>query len=293
MEFDIRQKVVSTSTNSGWTAPHISYVYEADATDLMLESDTLIHNKTGDNDITFNTILMRIVIEGIKAAPCVNAHVFYNKWLSAGNIKIIDTIDINTPVLLPDKRMITLKLPDCGNKSLEEIAFCHNRLLNKLKNTNIDIALLNVGWEDTIKKLKQGNIFTPMGRIIGLKFGKNKLKKISKYERDLYYDVPKESRLCNEELNMGTITISNLGSAVRGTKGFPAMINLVSPQVMAIGIGTLQEKPIVYKSHITPRKIIPFCIVFDHRALDFGDVVPLIKGMDSIFQNPDMIQGWK
>jgi pyruvate dehydrogenase E2 component (dihydrolipoamide acetyltransferase) len=292
VSFDIRQKVVSTSTSSGWMVPHVSYIYEADATELMIEFDKLIHNKTVDNKITFNTILMRVVIEGIKAAPCVNAHVFYNKWLSSGNIKIIDRIDINTPVLLPDKRMITIKLHDCGNKSLEEFAFCFNQLTNKLKNTNIDIALLNVGWEDTIKRLKQGNVFTPMGRIAGLKFGRNKLKRIGKFERDIHNNIPKESRLCNDDLNMGTITISNLGSVVRGTKGFPAIINLISPQAMAIGIGTLQDKPIIYQSQITPRKIIPFCIVFDHRALDFGDVAPLIKEMDLIFQNPDIIHTW-
>jgi pyruvate dehydrogenase E2 component (dihydrolipoamide acetyltransferase) len=289
VSFDIRQKVVSASTSSGWAAPHVSYIYEADATELMIEFDKLIHNKTTGSEITLNAILMRVIIEGIKAAPCVNAHVFYNKWLSSGNIRIIDRIDINTPILLHDKRMITVKLHDCGNKSLADIAGCLNQLINKLKNTNIDIALLHVGWEDTIKKLKRGNIFNTAGRILGLKIGKNKLKKISKYERDAYNKAPKETRLCNDDLNMGTITISNLGLAVRGTNGFPALIDLVSPQVMAIGIGTLQEKPVIYNSQITQRKTIPFCLVFDHRALDFGDVAPLIKEMDSIFQNPSII----
>lgn len=292
ISFDIRQKVISTATSSGWAAPHVSYIYEADATELMMEFDKLIHNKTMNDIITLNTILMRVIIEGIKAAPCVNAHISYNKWLSSGNIKIIDRIDINMPVLLPDKRTITVKLHDCGNKSMAEITFCLNRLMNKLKDTNVDIALLNVGWEDTIKKLKQGNIFHPIGRILGLRFGKNKLKRISNNERKIYNNVSKESRLCNDDLNMGTITISNLGSVMRGTNGFPALIDLISPQIMAIGIGALQEKPMITNEHITPRKIIPFCIVFDHRALDFGDVAPLIKGMDSIFRKPDIIHTW-
>jgi pyruvate dehydrogenase E2 component (dihydrolipoamide acetyltransferase) len=235
---------------------------------------------------------MRIIIEGIKAAPWVNAHVSYNKWLSSGNIKIIEEIDINMPVLLSNKRTITIKLHDCGNKTMAEIAFCLNLLMNKLKNTNIDIALLNVGWEDTIKKLKQGNIFNPIGRILGLRFGKNKLKIINKDERGIYNNAPKESRLCNDDLNMGTITISNLGSVIRGTNGFPTLIDIIPPQIMAIGIGTLQEKPIINNAQITLGKIIPFCIVFDHRALDFGDVAPLIKKMDAIFRKPDIIHTW-
>jgi pyruvate dehydrogenase E2 component (dihydrolipoamide acetyltransferase) len=290
--FDIRQKIISATTSSGWTAPHVSYIYEADATELMIEFDKLIHDNTMNGMITLTIILMRIIIEGIKAAPCVNAHVSHNKWLSSGNIKIIDKIDINMPVLLSDKRMITVKLQDCGNKSMAEIAFCLNGLMDKLKNTNIDIALLNVGWEDTIKKLKQGNIFNPLGRVLGLRFGKNKLKRISRNDRKTYNNVPKESRLCNDDLNMGTITISNLGSVMRGTNGFPVLIDLISPQVMAIGIGTLQEKPIITNAQITSRKIIPFCIVFDHRALDFGDVAPLIKKMDSVFQKPAVIHTW-
>jgi pyruvate dehydrogenase E2 component (dihydrolipoamide acetyltransferase) len=61
---------------------------------------------------------------------------------------------------------------------------------------------------------------------------------------------------------------------------------------MAIGIGALQEKAIINNAQIVPGKIIPFCIVFDHRALDFGDVAPLIKKMDSIFQKPDIIHTW-
>jgi pyruvate dehydrogenase E2 component (dihydrolipoamide acetyltransferase) len=290
--FDIRQKITSTTTSSGWLAPHVSYIYEADATELMVEFDKLIHNNTTNDAITLNIILMRIIIEGIKAAPCVNAHISYNKWLSSGSIKIIDRIDINMPVLLPDKRMITVKLQDCGNKSIAEIAFCLNELMNKLKHTNIDIALLNVGWEDTINKLKHGNIFHPIGRILGLWFGKNKLKRINNNERKIYNNVPKEFRLCNDDLNIGTITISNLGSAIRGTNGFPALIDLISPQIMAIGIGTVQEKPIIIDTQIIPRKIIPFCIVFDHRALDFGDVAPLIKEMDSVFRNPNIIHTW-
>ena len=292
ISFDIRQKVVSTSTSLGWTAPHVSYIYEADVTDLIIEFDKLTKSRGIDNNITLNAILMKVIINGIKKAPRVNAHVHYNKWLSSGNINIIDRIDINTAILLSDKRMITIKLNDCGNKSIQDLACCIYDLKNKLYNTNIDIALLNVGLEDTIKRLKQGKFFSSFGRIAGLKLGKNKLRKINKHEKDVYKNISKKNHLCNEELNMGTFTISNLGSVVRGTNGFPALIDLISPQVMAIGIGAVQEKPILYKAQITPRRIIPFCIVFDHRALDFGDVAPLINEMESIFQNPEIIHTW-
>lgn len=288
--FDIRQKVVAAATSAGWGAPHVSYVYEADATELMGEFNTLIRNT--NDPVTFNIVLLRIIIEGIKAAPRVNAQAAYNKWLASGSVTVSDRIDINMPVLLPDNRTVTVTLPDCGNKSLAELGFCLKRLMEKLKNTNIDIALLDVGWEDTLKKLKRGDLFTPLGRIAGLRLGKNKLKRVSKETRKGYARVPQEARLCNDDLNRGTITISNLGSVIRGTAGFPVLIDLISPQVMAIGIGPLQEKPLVTGGGIAARKILPFCIVFDHRALDFADVAPLIRTMDSVFQGPEIIHRW-
>ena len=37
---------------------------------------------------------------------------------------------------------------------------------------------------------------------------------------------------------------------------------------------------------IEARKVLPICIAFDHRALDFGDIVPFLKRLDDIFENP-------
>ena len=39
--------------------------------------------------------------------------------------------------------------------------------------------------------------------------------------------------------------------------------------------------------------MLPICIAFDHRALDFGDIVPFLKRLDDIFENPKVIHTWK
>ena len=39
--------------------------------------------------------------------------------------------------------------------------------------------------------------------------------------------------------------------------------------------------------------MLPFTIVFDHRALDFGDIVPFIKKLDEIFEAPEVMFTWK
>ena len=35
---------------------------------------------------------------------------------------------------------------------------------------------------------------------------------------------------------------------------------------------------------------LPICLAFDHRALDFGEVIPFMKKLDSIFENPKIIK---
>lgn len=62
-------------------------------------------------------------------------------------------------------------------------------------------------------------------------------------------------------------------------------------------MGAVQDRALVvsdgdgYKS-VEARPVLPLCIAFDHRALDFGDVVPFIKRLDEIFDNPEIIRSW-
>ena len=93
---------------------------------------------------------------------------------------------------------------------------------------------------------------------------------------------------------MMTITISNIGSTYREQRGTISMLDIIPPQVCVIGFVAIQEKQGVYTKEqgektIGIRKILPICIAFDHRALDFGEVIPFIKKLDSIFENPDII----
>ena len=37
-------------------------------------------------------------------------------------------------------------------------------------------------------------------------------------------------------------------------------------------------------------KRLPICLAFDHRALDFGEIIPFIKKLDSIFENPNILK---
>ena len=272
---DIRQKVIAGATVRGWAAPHSAYVYEADIGNVI----ACLHKlQTGADSprITLNTALLYVIVSAIQSCPGVNAHIHYNKWLASGHVHIFDTIDINMPVILPSGKMFTVKLPDFGNKTLSEMQSHINQLMEKMKETDMDEPILQTGLQDTFRLLKSGDIIHPLGRLLGLIIGRDRLGKNSGNKRKLYKTLPVHKRINPADIDMGTITISNMGAAVKNTKGFPVLINIISPQVCAIAIGPVQEEAIT------------FCIVFDHRALDFGDIVPLIRKMDAICAAPEL-----
>lgn len=98
-------------------------------------------------------------------------------------------------------------------------------------------------------------------------------------------------------LEIGTITISNIGSTYREQRGAIALLDIIPPQVCVIGFGAILEKPGVYidengEKAIGIRKVLSICLAFDHRALDFGEIIPFIKKLDSIFENPNILKSF-
>jgi pyruvate dehydrogenase E2 component (dihydrolipoamide acetyltransferase) len=68
------------------------------------------------------------------------------------------------------------------------------------------------------------------------------------------------------------------------------MLQVVPPQVCAIAVGTLQKKPDEEDDSIVMKEFIPVTIAFDHRALDFSDIVPFMKHMDEILADDELIK---
>ena len=99
------------------------------------------------------------------------------------------------------------------------------------------------------------------------------------------------------DIEQGTVMFSNVGSICRDVTGTPTLLDIVPPQVLAVVAAALQKKPMVVTDENGNDKIevcqtIPFCIAFDHRALDFDGLVPFLNRLDDIFKNPDQIKEW-
>ena len=295
--FDIQRKIVANMTTESWEQiPHVAYVYEADVTDLMTEFKKL--RSTSKTKITLNTVLMKAIIEGLKAAPVMNSHLSYNRKLVRGELKTFEDINISMPMLLPDGRMMTVNLRDFQNKSLLAMTEYIADVTRRAENTNLNEVMFDVSLDNTITGLKQGKVKQTVTRLIGSETGKHKVHTLHGAAKKAYYSIPEKDRLTKKDIEQGTVTISNLGSLYRGQSGYGTLIEIVPPQVCAFALGAVQDKPVVVTDKfgnktIEARQILPITVVFDHRALDFGDVIPFLKKMDSIFAHPQVIQDWK
>ncbi|MBR3767739.1 MAG: 2-oxo acid dehydrogenase subunit E2 [Clostridia bacterium] len=291
--FGIQRKIVANMTSESWREiPHVSYMYEADVTELFALYKEM--NSEYSTKITFNTLILKIITEGLKAAPEMNAHINFNRRLVRGQINTFENINISMPTILPNGKMMTVNLRNFESRDLDEMTAYINDVNRRAKNTNLDEALFSVSFNDTIKALKGGHILKTIYRLLGSKTGKHKVKTLSGKEKRAYEAIPETERLTAYDLEQGTVTVSNIGSTYLGQKGAMALLEIVPPQVCAFGVGAVQKKPVVAEGDkIEVRQILPICIAFDHRALDFGEIVPFMKKLDEIFENPEIIFSWR
>ncbi len=291
--FGIQRKIVANMTSESWREiPHVSYMYEADVTEIFSLYKKM--NSEYKTKISFNTLVLKIITEGLKAAPEMNSHINFNRRLVRGQINTFDSINISMPMILPDGKMMTVNLRNFENRDLDEMTVYINDITRRAENTNLTEALFSVSLHDTIKSLKKGHILKTVYRLVGSKTGKHRVRTLSGKAKKEYEAIPETERLTAFDLEQGTVTVSNIGSTYLGQNGAMALLEIVPPQVCAFGVGAVQKKPVVTEEdEIEVRQILPVCIAFDHRALDFGDIVPFMKKLDEIFANPEIIYSWR
>lgn len=286
------------TTESWETIPHVTYMYEPDVTAFMKAYKRLNLDRNGADKITLNTVLLKVICEGLKAAPAMNAHIHFNRKLVRGQIDTFKNIDISMPMILPNGEMMTVNLHNFENKNLDEMTDCIQDIYRRAENTNLNEAMYEVSLDNTLTALKSGKIKQAVYRLIGSKTGEHKVQTLHGAAKKAYESIPAADRLTKRDIEQGTVTVSNLGSVYRAQRGAAALLEIIPPQVTAFGVGAVQDKPVVItdefgEKHVEARQVLPICIAFDHRALDFGDIVPFLKTLDAIFADPKIMFIWK
>lgn len=295
--FKIARKIVSNMTSESWESiPHATMSYEADVTELLNELKTL--NTKSKEKITVNTLMLKIICEGLKSAPKMNCTLEFDRKLVRGTLKYHDNIDISMPMLLNNGEMMTINMHDMGDKNLDEMTRSINEAGRRANNSDMNEVMYQVSLDNTLTGLKQGKILQTLRRLYGSKMpGKHQVCNLKGKAKKEYYSTPETDRLTKHDIEQGTTTISNLGSIYRAQRGECFLLEIIPPQVSAFAVNAVQKRPIVTEDEngndkIEIRKILPITIAIDHRALDYGDCVPFFEKLDEIFSNPTTIFNW-
>ncbi|MDR2687155.1 MAG: 2-oxo acid dehydrogenase subunit E2 [Oscillospiraceae bacterium] len=297
--FGLRRKIVANMTTESWeTIPHAGSNYEPDVTDFWETYQALRKNDPRWAGVTFNTLMLYVITQGLIACPAMNGHIHFRRESANGRLEQREAIDISMPMNLPEGGMMTINMHGCEAKSLRQMADAMEDIRRRMANTNLEYAMYEAALENTLRLLRQGKVYRIARRLYGNTVGKGKMVRLKGQAKREYLAIPETERLTKRDIEQGSITVSNLGSVYRGgAYAPPVMLEIIPPQVCVIGIGALAERPGVVVTGdktkaIAPRQFLPVSLMFDHRALDYADLVPFMRRLDEIFAEPSVMQGW-
>lgn len=292
--FGIARKIVSNMTAESWeTIPHAVISYEPEVTEFLKVMKDINKDSTSETKLTLNTIMLRVIVEGLKACPVMNSHIEFNRKLVRGNVKTFKEIDISMPMVLKTGEMMTINMHDMQDKTMSQMRDAIADSVRRANNSDMNEVMFEVSLDNTLRGLKKGKLAQTINRLIGSKTGKHKVKTLSGQAKKDYYSISEKDRLTKHDIEQGTITVSNLGSVCRNWNGICTILEIIPPQVCAIAIGATQLVPIAEQDGtIRTGYRLPFTIAFDHRALDMGDITPFVNKLNEIFDNPDIIREW-
>ncbi|TLS38724.1 dihydrolipoamide acetyltransferase family protein [Pseudalkalibacillus caeni] len=92
----------------------------------------------------------------------------------------------------------------------------------------------------------------------------------------------REQKLQSDELKGATFTVSNLG--MYAIDAFTPIINL--PETAILGIGRIQDKPVVVDQTVEVRPMMAVSLSFDHRAVDGAPAAAFLTEVKRILENP-------
>lgn len=296
----IRDRITSNVlVNSQRDIPGTACSYEADVTKLMNEFEKL--RKKTDYKLTFNTLMIKILVEGLKAAPRLNAHYEYSHRKTCGRIIIKKHIDVAMAVCLPDSQTFQVKIKGLEDKNLKETAILTEEVKRKLENTNLKRIMYSVGGQRILGLALKGKALTSLSQVCAVYFGKGKIAKFSKLFRRKKHKKNNENKpydgLRVSDFTEGTVCYTNWGTLYDNLDVNITYIPPLYPQVFLFATGRVKNKDYVYKNEkgelaLGTKKVLPITLVFDHKIGGAADIVPFIKKLDEIFEKPEIIAEW-
>lgn len=296
---NIRGRLLSNVlVNAQRDIPSVACTYDADVTKLLKVYNELKENSSFK--LTFNTLMLKILTECLKEAPRLNAHAEYNHRKTSGRLIIKKHIDVAVAVRLQNGETFQVKVKHLEEKSLKETAEAVEEIKEKLKETNMKRVLFNLAGKRMAGYAAKGKIITTLSQFTSAYFGKAKIAKLSKLFKKKYYtssQPKKKNSLKPDDFSEGTVCFTNWGTLYDGLDVNITYIPPLYPQVFLFGIGRTKKEKDVFKNEegvvdIEYKDVLPVTMVFDHKIGGASDLVPFIRALDKILENPEIIKEW-
>lgn len=298
----LRDKMMSNVfINAQRNSAPVCSVYDADVTALCEALDRL--RGQCDYRLTLNAVMLKILVEGLKAAPRLNAHYYYNHLATAGRLVIKKDINVSMAICKKDGETFQMKLMRLQDKSLKEIALVAESARERLETADLSEAMFEVSRQRILGEISKGRLITPWIQAITASVGKGKVIYLSETLKSDFLKLTGKKPFepnCGikvEELNEGTVCFTNWGAICPDTN-----LNIVSgpllyPQVFLFSVGRLREEKYAYEDaegnvRIGTKKILPLGLNFDHKIGGAYELMPFIKKLDEIFESPEVMCEW-
>ena len=267
-----------------------------------MKSFSRLKNECGYR-LTLNAVVLKLLTEGLKAAPRLNAHFLYDHRSTSGKLIIKKHINVSMAVCKKDGTTFQMKLQQLENKSLKEIALMAEDARERLEKTDLDDLMFEVSRQRIVGELSKGKLASPLSQALRASFGKGKVVRLSKTLRSDFHILTGKKEMQDgfgikmEEMNEGTVCFTNWG-AICNNSGFNIVSGpLLYPQVFLFSMGRLREEKYPYEDEkgnirLGTKQILPFGLNFDHKIGGAYELTPFINRLDEIFRNPEEIFEW-
>ena len=287
--------------NGQRNSPTASGVYEADVTELMKVYSKL--KSECDYRLTFNTVMLKVMVEGLKAAPRLNAHFPYNHTATAGKLIIKKHIDVSMAICKSDGMTFQMRLPQLEDKSLREIACLAADARERLDRSDMDEVMFEVSRQRIVGEMSRGKVVSPWAQAIRGSFGKGKVLHLSKTLKSDFLKLTgkkpweDEGGIRMEEIREGSVCFTNWGSICETSRFNVVSAPMLYPQVFLFSVGKVREEKYAYEDEngnvrIGTKQILPLGLNFDHKIGGFHELIPFIAKLEEIFGNPEVICEW-
>ncbi|MBO9521421.1 MAG: 2-oxo acid dehydrogenase subunit E2 [Nocardioidaceae bacterium] len=161
-------------------------------------------------------------------------------------------------------------------------------LVKAIAQAHAEVPAMNVQWnEDSIRHFENvdvavavatdGGLVTPVVRgVDGLS-----VSRVAAATADLIARA-KDRRLRQDELEGGSISITNLG--MYGTEDFAAIIN--PPQAAILAVGAARPEPVVADGEVVVAQVLHVTLAVDHRPVDGATAAIWMRAFLAIVENP-------